>query len=112
MRSAYLTIAIVTTILIILLACVARMPTYHVAPLFLIPATWGFFFLRRAIFLQPVPYALVCLAILVHMLGAFGWYQQSPLPFSYDIFVHFYFAFAATFIVHRFIAMRFPLGRW
>src|SRR5436190_14292036 len=112
MRSPHLLIATVTTALIILIACVARVPTYHVAPLFLIPATWGFYFLRRPIFLHPVHYALVCLAILVHMIGAFGFYQESPLPFSYDIFVHFYFAFAATFAVHRFIAMRFPLDRW
>jgi len=50
---------------------------------------------------------LFAIAILVHDLGAYRFYQRSPLPFSWDIFVHFYFAVAVTLLLHRALAMNF-----
>jgi len=105
-------VAFLTSVIIIVLAIVARVKTYHVAPLFLVPAVWVGYALRRRLELHPVHYALLCSAIVLHMLGAFGYYQHSPLPCSFDILVHFYFAFAATFAIHRLIARRLDFGRW
>jgi uncharacterized membrane protein YjdF len=105
-------VALITTLAIIVLAVVARVKTYHVAPLFLVPAVWAGYALRRRLELHPAHYALLCAAIVLHMLGAFGYYQHSPLPCSFDIVVHFYFAFAATFAIHRLIARRLDFGRW
>ena len=101
-----------TTLAILAFAATAKIATYHTAPVFLIPLTWLPVFLRRKLNLHPVDYALFCLAILAHMSGARGYYQKSPLPFSFDIAVHFYFALAATFLLHRAIAFHFPLKRW
>src|ERR1044072_4784135 len=89
---AYALVGGIASALMVILALVARVPTYHVAPGFLIPVLWTAFFLRRILNLHPVSYGLVASAMLLHMLGAFGYYQQSPLPFSFDILVHYYFA--------------------
>src|SRR5215212_5808418 len=98
-----------TSGLIVVLALVAKIPTYHTAPIFLIPLTWLPYFMRRILNLRPSHYALFCLAILVHMIGAFGFYQNSPLPFSFDIAVHFYFAFASAFLLRHALAFNFPM---
>src|SRR3954447_15564342 len=92
-------IGTVTTIAILAFAITAKIATYHTAPVFLIPLTWLPFLLRRKLNLHPVHYALFCLAVLFHTSGARGYYQHSPFPFSFDIAVHFYFAFAVVFIL-------------
>src|SRR2546428_3963132 len=65
--------------------------TYRVAPLFLVP---------------------IGLAILVHNLGAMGWYQKSPLPWSFDIYVHFYFGVVGGLLVYRMLHQSLPLRGW
>lgn len=100
----YLIIASVTSATIIIFAALAIKPTYRFAPAFLLPVTWVIFFLLRKLSLAPLHYAIVCSAMILHMSGAFGFYQQSPFPFSFDILVHYYFAFAITFPLHRFFA--------
>jgi uncharacterized membrane protein YjdF len=95
-------IASVASVLIVVLAFVGSVPTYRVAPAFLLPALWGVYFLRRNLHLHPVHFALFAIAILLHMLGTFGFYQRSPFPLSFDIYVHFYFAFAIALILERF----------
>jgi uncharacterized membrane protein YjdF len=109
---AVLVMAIVANIAIVAMAVTARVKTYYFAPLFLVPVVWIGFFARRALVLHPVHYALLCLAILLHMTGAYGWYQRSPLPHSFDIYVHFYFAFAAAFAVEQIIARRLQWNPW
>jgi uncharacterized membrane protein YjdF len=109
----HLLIALVTSVVVIGFAIFAKMPTYHTAPVFLVPAIWAIYFLRHKLHLRPVPYALVALAILLHMSGAFGFYQQSPFPISFDIVVHYYFAFAITLVLHAFLSGAYPaLTRW
>jgi len=74
---------------------------------------WAIFFLRRRLHLRPWNYALVVSAILLHMSGAFGFYQHSPLPFSFDILVHYYFALVLTLAIFRVIDGSFPrLRAW
>jgi uncharacterized membrane protein YjdF len=101
-----------TSLAIIAFAIVATVPTYRFAPTFLIPLTWLPVIFGRRLNLHPLYYAMYCVGILLHTSGAMGYYQRSPLPFSFDIAVHFYFAFAATFLLHRAIASNFVLKRW
>ena len=105
----YLIVATVTSAMIVIFAVLAIRSTYRFAPAFLVPATWAIYFLRRKLALAPLHYAIVCSAILLHMSGAFGFYQKSPFPFSFDILVHYYFALAITFPLHRFLATHVPL---
>ncbi len=104
-------IATVASCLFILISATAKVPTYRFNAAFLIPLMWTPYLLRRRLFLTPVHYVLFALAILVHDLGAYGFYQRSPLPMSWDIFVHFYFAVAVTLMLHRALAMNFPILR-
>jgi uncharacterized membrane protein YjdF len=109
---AYALVGGIASALMVILALVARVPTYHVAPGFLIPVLWAAFFLRRILNLHPVSYGLVASAMLLHMLGAFGYYQQSPLPFSFDILVHYYFALVLTVAIYRALEGNFSMRPW
>jgi uncharacterized membrane protein YjdF len=42
------------------------------------------------------------------MSGAYGFYQKSPLPFSFDILVHYYFALVLTLAIFRLLKGNFP----
>jgi len=108
----YLFIALITSAVVVAFAVFARMPTYHAAPFFLLPVIWAIYFLRRRLNLAPIHYALVCSAILLHMSGAFGFYQHSPLPFSFDILVHYYFALVLSLAIYRMLQGNFPLRPW
>jgi uncharacterized membrane protein YjdF len=102
-------IAILASLVFVLISATAKIATYRVNPVFLLPLMWAPYFLRRRLFLTPLHYALFGVAILIHDLGAYGFYQRSPLPFSYDILVHYYFAVAVTLILQRALAMNFPM---
>ena len=80
------------------------MPTYRINPIFLIPLAWLPYIIRRRLHLHALHYALLVVAILLHDLGAYGWYQKSPMLISWDILVHYYFAIPITLILHRAIA--------
>ncbi len=108
----YLIIAAGMSIVFVVIAIFAKVATYHVAPAFLIPVLWAIYFLRRKLHLRPLNYALVASGMLVHMLGAFGFYQKSPLPFSYDIFVHYYFAMVITPVLYHLLEGNFPMRPW
>jgi uncharacterized membrane protein YjdF len=111
---AHLVIGSAGSVVVLVIAWFAQIETYRVAPVFLIPLIWLPLLpaLRRRLDLHPLHYALLVSAILLHNLGAFGFYQRWPLPFSFDIAVHFYFAFAASFPLHRALAKNFPLRAW
>jgi uncharacterized membrane protein YjdF len=73
-----------------------------VAPVFLIPILWAPYFLRNKIALHPFHYALFASAVLLHNLGAFGFYQKSPFgQFSFDIVVHYWFGVVGTLLLYR-----------
>jgi len=108
----YLVIAGVSTAAIVVIAIFAKDATYHVAPAFLLPLVWGVYFLRSRLNLRPVHYALLMSAVLLHMMGAFGWYQKWPGPFSFDIIVHYWFALVVTLALHRMLIGNWPLRPW
>ena len=114
-------IALLASVIILIIAFFARVPTYKVAPVFLIPLLWLVYALRRRLHIHPIHYLLFALAVLLHDLGAFGFYQNGLpekwrivpiLGISYDIYVHFFFAFAATFIVYRALDFYLALKPW
>jgi uncharacterized membrane protein YjdF len=99
------------------LACITQLGGYRVAPLFLVPLIWLPVVLRRKLVLHPGHHLAYVVAVLIHNLGALGWYQGWPggkwiEGFSFDILVHFYFGFAAIFIVRRFLKAHLDLGPW
>jgi uncharacterized membrane protein YjdF len=111
--AAFVPTAVAASLIVLAIAFVARVPTYRVAPAFLIPMLWGVLRLRRRVHLHPLHYVLLAAAVVLHDLGAFGFYQRSFGGLSFDIYVHFYFAFAGALIVERFVAHTVPsLGTW
>jgi uncharacterized membrane protein YjdF len=108
----FIAIGAICTIGLITMAVLARMPTYHAAPFFLVPVTWAIFALRDRLKIHPWHYALIASALLLHMSGAFGFYQHSPLPFSFDILVHYWFAVVLTLALNRVLEGNFPLRGW
>ncbi|MBC8109264.1 MAG: DUF2238 domain-containing protein [Anaerolineae bacterium] len=109
--SAHLWIAIIGSIAIIVIAITAKVPTYHVSPVFLVPLLWLGYLLRNKFAITSFSYAAFFLAILLHDLGAYGFYQDSPLGFSWDILVHYYFAIPAALIFRGALAHHFPMLR-
>jgi uncharacterized membrane protein YjdF len=105
-------IAIVAGVLIVVLAFVGNIATYRVAPAFLLPLLWGVYVLRRKLHLHPAHFALFAIALLLHMLGTFGFYQRAFFGLSFDIYVHFYFAFAVALVLERFFRRYLNGRRW
>ena len=114
MSRPHVIIAAVASALIVLIAAVGRLPNYRVAPALLLPLLWGAVALRRRLHLRPLPLALFAAALVLHMLGAFGFYQRAFFGLSFDIYVHFYFAFAGAVVLHGFFAHAVPpdAPRW
>lgn len=105
-------VAIVSSLAILTMAAFSRVPTYRFAPLFLFPVVWAIYFLRNRLRLNPIHTALIYSAILLHMLGAFGFYQKWPAPISFDIVVHYWFALVVTVALHQALRTNFPLKTW
>ena len=97
-------LACAASVIFLVISATARVPTYRINPIFLIPLVWSPYWVRRRLHLQWVHYAVLVVAFLLHDVGAYGFYQHSPLPFSWDILVHYYFAIPVTLILHRAIA--------
>jgi len=110
--SSHAVIGTVASLEICAFAVVAKVPTYRVAPAFLLPLLWLPYLLRRRLHLHAVHYALFAFALILHGLGAFGFYQRGLFGWSFDVFVHFYFAFAVAFVVERFLRHALPAPRW
>jgi uncharacterized membrane protein YjdF len=98
-------IAIVACVIFAIISATAKVATYRINLAFLLPLMWLPFIFRRRLHLHPLHYAMFALAILLHDIGAYGFYRASPLPFSYDILVHYYFAIPITLMLYR--ALRF-----
>ena len=102
--TAIIALAGAASVIMLIIAATARIPNYRINPIFLIPLAWLPYAIRRRLHLHALHYALLVAAILLHDLGAYGWYLNSPLPISWDILVHFYFAIPVTLVLHRAIA--------
>src|SRR4051812_11220000 len=65
-------IATLASCVFIAISVTAKVATYRVNPLFLIPLMWAPYLFRRPLFLTPLHYVLFAVAILIHDLGAYG----------------------------------------
>jgi uncharacterized membrane protein YjdF len=110
--SPFILIGVLGSAALAALAFVATTANYRIAPVFLIPLLWAVFFLRRRMHVHPFHYALFASALVLHNLGAFGFYQQSFFGLSFDIYVHFYFGLVGTLLVRRALSRSLPLHRW
>jgi uncharacterized membrane protein YjdF len=56
--------------------------------------------------ITPLAFAFICSALIVHSLGAFGFYAKTPIFFNipYDTLTHFLSTFAATILVADFLS--------
>jgi len=104
-------IASAASVLFLLISATAKVATYRVNPVFLIPLMWLPYLLRHKLHLHAIVYAMYAVAILFHDLGAYGFYQHSPFPWSYDIYVHYYFAIPVTMMLFFAIAANVPTLR-
>jgi len=104
-------VAIVGSVLFVVISLAPRdaLPKYRYSFLFLVPILWGVLAVRRRLALRPVPYALFALALALHDLGAFGFYQRHFVGLQYDWYVHFYFGVVGGLIVARALHVRFEL---
>ena len=95
----------------LVISATARVPTYRINPIFLLPLLWLGYWLRRPLAITPLLFGLYASALLFHDLGAYGFYQHSPLYYSFDIFVHFYFGIVGTLIFRHALELKLPLLR-
>jgi uncharacterized membrane protein YjdF len=100
----HLVVAGLASVLIIAIALTAKLPGYRLSPLFLLPVVWLAYGFRERLALSVPLFALFSGAVLLHDLGAYGFYQDSPVPFSWDILVHFVFGLAGGLIVRQSLA--------
>jgi uncharacterized membrane protein YjdF len=108
----YVLTGVLFSIAFVVIAFLAKVPTYKISAVFLIPILWAPYLLRRWLRLNPVHYLLFAIALLLHDLGAFGLYQKGFYGVSWDIYVHFYFGFAATFIFYRALEYHLEMRPW
>jgi uncharacterized membrane protein YjdF len=99
-----------TALLLISWSASAATAKYRYSFLFLIPILWGVFAIRRALVLRPLHFAAFAAALVLHDLGAFGWYQRRAWGLKFDWCVHFVFGVIGFWIIARVLAMRLGLG--
>lgn len=110
---AYVVLAVAASIVFTAISLVPReggIAKYRWSFVFLVPLTWIAVALRRRLALTPVLFGLFVLAILLHDLGAFGWYQRSVLGLQYDWCVHTFFGFVGGLGIARALELRAGLG--
>src|SRR3954470_13575136 len=79
-------VAVVASLAFIAMSVFVARPgsNYRFSALFLVPIVWGPYLLRRRIHLLPLHYVLFTAALLLHNLGAFGFYQRGFFGLSFD----------------------------
>ena len=83
---------------------------YRYAAFFLVPLVWVMYLLRRKAHLHPWHFVLFVIAIVLHDLGTFGFYQKQWLGVWFDQWVHFYFGLVGGLILLRFLRRGWRLG--
>ena len=86
--------------------------TYRYSFIFLSLLLWLVFALRRKLALHPLHFALFSLAMLLHNMGAYGWYRESFLSLDFDSYVHTWFGFVAALILYRCFTTYLSLPLW
>ena len=107
-------VASVASVVFIVMSVLVAKPgsNYRFSALFLVPIVWAPYFLRRRLRLHPLHYAMFASALLLHNLGAFGYYQRGVLGLSFDIYVHFYFGVVGGLMLFRYLEHTVVLRPW
>jgi len=108
------TIAILGTIPLLVLPFLAapEASNYRYAFAFLVPILWGAYAGRRWIHLRAFHFALFALALIMHNLGALGFYRKEFLGLAFDTYVHFYFGLVGGLILDRAFRAGLKLRGW
>jgi uncharacterized membrane protein YjdF len=72
----------------------------------LIPILWAVYALRVRLAVEPLHYALFALALVLHDLGAFGWYSRHVAGLQFDWCVHFFFGGVGALMFARWLHVR------
>ena len=106
-------IAIISSLVLLGISAFLASPgsTYVWSFVFLIPLVWAVYFLREKLALLPSHFALFALAIIVHDLGSFGFYNRVFLGLRFDTYVHFGFGFVAGLVLFHAAREKLPLSQ-
>jgi uncharacterized membrane protein YjdF len=99
----FIIIAVMGTVPLLVLPFFAHPETanYRYSFLFLIPILWGTVRLGPRIHLHALHFALFALALVLHDLGALGFYYREFYGLAFDTYVHFYFGMVGALILER-----------
>lgn len=86
--------------------------TYKFSFAILGPILWLVYSLRHRLVLHPLHFGLFAAALLLHNLGALGYYRRDFFGVEFDLFVHFYFGFVAGFVLYRALGRFCGLAGW
>ncbi|MEO6708818.1 MAG: DUF2238 domain-containing protein [Planctomycetota bacterium] len=112
--SVYTIICILGNIPMLLLAFMAAPENgnYHYSFLFLIPMLWGVGLARKQLQLHPLHFAMFAAALLLHDLGALGFYTKEFAHLAFDTYVHFYFGLCGGLMLERLFRLGVRLEGW
>ncbi len=92
-------ILIIFLVLIVFLALFSHNTDYFKDFLFSSALMVVFFLIYEKLRLTPLTYSLVGFSLLVHNLGVFGFYANSPFNIPYDTITHFIGLFTAALVI-------------
>jgi len=105
--------AVATAVMVALSIWIAQAgSTYKFSFAILGAILWLVYFLRHRLALHPLHFALFATALLLHNLGALGYYRREFFGIEFDLFVHFYFGFVAGFVLYRALGRFYKLAGW
>src|SRR4051812_38129721 len=111
--NVYQWIGWVTTLIFVITSIFSHGPsTYRFAFLFLTPFLWAVYAIRGKLALHPFHFFLFALALLIHNLGAFGFYRRTIFTIEFDTYVHYIFGFVGGSMVARALDYRLNLRGW
>src|SRR5262245_57195695 len=114
---AHQIVALAGTIVLLAFSVLLAQPgsTYRWSFAFLTPLLWLVYGFRKRLALRLVDFALFVVALVLHDLGALGFYERIFLGLRFDSYVHFAFGLVAGLILCRAfrIGLRLsPLALW
>jgi uncharacterized membrane protein YjdF len=106
-------IASIATLIMVGISVAARPgSTYRYSFLFLSALLWIVYAVRGRLHLRPFHMALVASALLLHNLGAFGFYRREFFSLQFDTYVHFYFGVCGGFLLSNGLAVGYGIRGW
>ncbi len=112
----YVIVASVATILFLAISFAPQVTVekYRVSYISLIPIVWIALFLRRVLAITPITFALFALALVIHDMGAFGWYSKHLFGLEFDWCLHGYFGFVGGLVLGHWLRERVGVrgGAW